>query len=269
MDRRKVKIVDRLFSHVDYSTLFQESKYIVWDRSNIIPDDDIVIYTDYSLQSVTNNIKGITVAWLLESPVVTPTAYSWIKDNHDKFDMVLTHNKELLDISDRFKFSPTAGCWIKPEDQKIYDKTKLFSTITSAKQQYVGHRLRHEIVKNIKGIDVFGRGYKPIDNKIEGLKDYMFSFAIENVKTDYYFTEKLIDCFVTGTVPIYWGCPSIGNYFNTEGMIIFDTIDEIKEMIEDLTQEKYESMKPHIEDNFERSKEFLMSEDYFWKKYFL
>eukprot|EP00620_Florenciella_sp_RCC1587_P021099 CAMPEP_0182561832 /NCGR_PEP_ID=MMETSP1324-20130603/4262_1 /TAXON_ID=236786 /ORGANISM="Florenciella sp., Strain RCC1587" /LENGTH=60 /DNA_ID=CAMNT_0024774579 /DNA_START=220 /DNA_END=399 /DNA_ORIENTATION=+ len=50
----------------------------------------------------------------------------------------------------------------------------------------------------------------------------MFHIAIENVKSNGYFTEKLLDCFLTRTVPLYWGCPNIGEYFEVEGMIIID-----------------------------------------------
>ena len=57
-----------------------------------------------------------------------------------------------------------------------------------------------------------------LKDKIDGLRDYRYHFCIENIKRDYWFTEKLIDCFVTGTIPIYWGCPSI-----------FDNISELPE----------------------------------------
>ena len=34
-----------------------------------------------------------------------------------------------------------------------------------------------------------------------------------------YFTEKLLDCFLTRTVPVYWGCPDIYEYFDLDGII--------------------------------------------------
>lgn len=263
---KRIKIFDNLFAHAKYSTDYQESKYIIWDRG--INNPDIAFYTDSSLSIVNKNINK-NFAWLLESPAVTRRSYEWISKNHDKFDKVFTHNKELLNISDKFKFSPTGGCWIKLVDQKIYEKSRLISTITSEKQYLKGHSLRHEIIKKFKNIDVFGRGYTKIEYKLRGLKDYMFSFAIENVKEDYYFSEKLIDCFMTGTVPIYWGCPSIGNFFNIKGMILFDDIDDLENIMNDLTKDKYDEMKPYIEENFEKAKNYLISEDYIWENYFM
>ncbi len=116
-------------------------------------------------------------------------------------------------------------------------------------------------------LDIYGRIYNPIDYKLTALKDYAFSITIENTNKDYYFTEKLIDCFMTGTVPIYWGCPSIGNFFNTDGMIFFDTVDDLFKIFENLSFDKYESMKNAIMDNFERAKEYLIAEDYIYKNY--
>ena len=68
--------------------------------------------------------------------------------------------------------------------------------------------------------------------------------------------EKLIDSFLTGTVPIFWGCPSIGKFFNTEGMLIFNTFEECIELLKKITKEMYLEMLPHIEDNFERAKKY-------------
>ena len=260
-----IKIVDYLFSHAKYSTDFQESKYIEWDRTPLSLNDEYIFYTDNSLDRVTNNTNSI--GWLLESPEITPQSYNWIKINYDKFNKVLTHNKELLDLGENFIFCPLGGCWINPYDHKIYEKTKLLSTIASAKRITHGHMLRHQaILKFNDKFDVYGRVYNPINYKLSALQDYAFSLTIENTKTDYYFTENLIDCFMTGTVPIYWGCPSIGRFFNTEGMIIFDKIEDLDEIINNLTFDKYNNMKAAIQENFEKAKEYLIAEDYIYKK---
>ena len=54
----------------------------------------------------------------------------------------------------------------------------------------------------------------------------MFHVALENVRQCNYFTEKLLDCFLTRTVPIYWGCPNIADYFDTDGMLIIPHPDD-------------------------------------------
>ena len=81
----------------------------------------------------------------------------------------------------------------------------------------------------------------------------MFSIVIENCKEDYYFTEKLIDCFLTGTVPIYYGCPSIAKFFNEKGILSFSNPKECFDIITTLTKEKYDEMLPFIKENFEKA----------------
>jgi hypothetical protein len=147
------------------------------------------------------------------------------------------------------------------EDRKIHSKNKKVSIIASIKNFFEGHNLRHEIIKNIQDIDVFGRGYNTIDNKIDGLRDYRFSICVENCKQDYYFTEKIIDCFITGTIPIYWGCPSIGDFFDINGIITFNDINELKEKINSLSDDEYEKRIESVIENFKRCQKYLVADD--------
>jgi hypothetical protein len=47
------------------------------------------------------------------------------------------------------------------------------------------------------------------DNKLQTLSMYKFAICFENIAEDFYVTEKIIDCFVAGTIPIYLGAPNI------------------------------------------------------------
>jgi hypothetical protein len=150
----------------------------------------------------------------------------------------------------------------------MWEKSKITSIITSGKRILSGHKLRHETIsKYSEKMDVMGNGYNPIPLKIDGLKDYMYSVVIENCKRDYYFTEKLIDCFLTGTIPIYWGCPSIGDYFNTKGIIIVDDIDDIGKSLSNVTTELYEEMKPYLIENFNKAKKYNLAENFIHKDF--
>lgn len=261
-----LKIDDVLFAHAQYSTDYQISKHIKWDRSFIIGNEDIAVYTDNSLSRVNKNVKN-KIAWLLESPAVSSYWHEWIKNNQYLFDIIFTNNKDLLDSGDKFKFVPTAGCWIKREDQYVYPKNKMISIIASNKNWTDGHKMRNSITNEIKNIDIYGRGLNAIDYKLNGLKDYRYSIVVENTKKDYYFTEKLIDCFMTGTIPIYWGCPSIGNYFDDRGMLVFDNLDELKKIVNGVSIELYNLKLEYARVNFEKAKEYLIAEDYMYKNY--
>ncbi len=227
----------------------------------------ISVFTDQCLNRVDESTSQINIAWLIEPKVISPGTYNWITSNYEKFDYVMTHDKSLLSIDDRFKIVPLCGHWIFKQDSKIHNKTKDISIIASNKTQTDGHNLRHQIIRSYGSriTGVFGNGYNPIDNKITGLKDYRYHIVIENVQLDYWFTEKLIDAFVTGCIPIYYGCPSIGEYFNTDGMILIDSLSDFGHSIDYCTEENYKLKQSAIKDNFERAKRFLTPEDYMYE----
>ena len=116
-----------------------------------------------------------------------------------------------------------------------FPKTKTCSLIASEKQDLQGHKLRHQIVawvrKKGSDVDVLGRGFAPFGLKQEGLLPYHYSVVIENVQETDYFTEKLLDCLLCNTLPIYWGAPNIGDYFDLNGIIICQNERDIQKAI--------------------------------------
>jgi hypothetical protein len=154
---------------------------------------------------------------------------------------------------------------------KIYDKTKLISFITSNKVMTKGHQFRVNCAQTLMSksvpIDFYGRGIKDIIGKIEGLQDYKFSVTIENGKYDNYFTEKILDCFLTGTIPIYNGCDNISEFFDMNGIITFNTVDELYDIVVTLTDFDYESRKDAIQRNFELAKQYAYNNDQIFEKF--
>jgi hypothetical protein len=79
-----------------------------------------------------------------------------------------------------------------------------------------------------------------------------------------YFTEKLTDNFVMGTVPVYLGSRKvIEKYFDSNGVIFL----EDDPTLSTLTPEKYKSMIPSIKKNFEIAMNLGTSEDDIWINY--
>jgi hypothetical protein len=79
----------------------------------------------------------------------------------------------------------------------------------------------------------------------------MFHVAVENIKSNNWYTEKIGDAFASKTVPIYWGCPNIGDHFDKRGIITFETKEELVDIVNNLTPELYYEMKPYIDNNYE------------------
>jgi hypothetical protein len=111
---------------------------------------------------------------------------------------------------------------------KLPVKSADISVICSNKALIGGHRRRMRFVDRLlelKPMPRFGRGFRELPDKWDGLAPFRYSVAIENSRHDHYWTEKIADCFLAGTVPIYWGAPNIADYFPREAMIILDTLD--------------------------------------------
>jgi hypothetical protein len=181
----------------------------------------------------------------------------------DNFELIFTNDRSFLELSEKFKQTICSAVpWVN--DRQIHKKTKLVSMITSKKVMCDEHKKRVEIAEKFKNlVDLYGREYKPIDIKEKGLNDYCFSIVIENLNYSNGYSEKISDCFATGTIPIYWGSPDIGEVFNTDGMIIYDDNFDINS----LSFELYESKMSAIIDNFNRAVNFPIAEDYIYKTY--
>ena len=99
---------------------------------------------------------------------------------------------------------------------------------------------------------------------LDGLKDYAFSIVVENNPD--WFTEKLIDCFACGTIPIYWGKLNIDKYFDDCGIIQFETIDELKdEILPSLSMDLYRQLNK--QNNFKLVEEYRCGENWLFENY--
>ena len=108
---------------------------------------------------------------------------------------------------------------------------------------------------------MWGSAVKPFNSKTEPLKDYMFSITVMNATHDNYFTETLIDTFRCGTIPIFWGCENIGEYFNEKGILRFKTPPELYNILDNLSEKKYNNMLDYVQENFELAKKYVCVDD--------
>lgn len=72
----------------------------------------------------------------------------------------------------------------------------------------------------------------PVKNKKQFFASYKFSISIENSEGDGYLTEKIIDSFYSGTIPIYYGDYMLDEYINPKAYILIKGEKDIKEKIE-------------------------------------
>lgn len=102
------------------------------------------------------------------------------------------------------------------------------SWVTSNLTNIQGHRDRMAFLEFIRGrleFDLFGRGFDHVEDKWQAVAPYQYSIAVENYSNPYYWSEKLADCFLGWSMPIYYGCTRITDYFPPESMVLIDIHD--------------------------------------------
>lgn len=178
---------------------------------------------------------------------------------------ILTSHPQLL-ISPRAVLANcSASRWVRnPPEKKIFG----VGGFVSAKKApgFPGYALRHSLLQRADEIRIPSMVYNhtgewkgetfsyPVPSKDSAYK-YMFCLAIENYPEKGYFTEKLVDCFASRTVPLYFGDPSIGSVFNEGGIIKIGPSDAVG-VINSLTEKDYLTRMNAMEENFERSKRY-------------
>ena len=144
----------------------------------------------------------------------------------------------------------------------IPEKKNRMSIMISMKYQTFGHKYRHELTSLIltQGlpVDVYGRGcglYKIKSSRLKGEFDnlepyesYDFHIAIENVKSNHYFSEKITNTLLCGTTPIYWGCKNIKDYFGEDVISLTGEANRDVELIKDVLKNP-EQYKRNIDVN--------------------
>lgn len=267
----KVNLRDQNFIPFDKSSCHTATnKYIEWVTSNE-PVSKCCFITDMCLGDV-QRATGVKrkIAWILEPRSIHPHVYNWIERNNKLFDFVLTFDAQLINRGENYLYYPHGRCWVNNYNNEV--KTKLCSIFASTKSYTFGHKLRHQIIdryNHTHNIDCFG-GYvkRKLTNKEDGLNEYYFSIAIENAILPGYWTEKLLDCFATKTIPIYYGdASSVNKYFNPDGIIYFNNIDELNDILNNATPEYYKQKEQAVLDNFNRFEQYRIPEDWIYINY--
>lgn len=240
---------------------------------DIDTDKNVEVYIDeFNTSAVPQG--AIRIVILEES--VKGSLFSLAYDYRDSYTHLLTYHQELLNDNPKARlFHSTINSWIRdyPFPPKRFGVSALIGGKDDPRQH--GYALRHDLWRNKNKIKIPKDFYlssasrwtegdytkdKVLGDSKFPLFDSMFHIAIENTKIDNYFSEKLLDCFQTKTIPIYYGCTNTHKYFNVEGIIFVDNIDDIISYCNSLTPETYEKMLPFAEDNLIRSASWVSCE---------
>jgi hypothetical protein len=209
-----------------------------WDgvRFTVDPVDEC----DYLVVLNNRRTDGIRVkcppanVWCVMQEPYVPHLYDWMDEGHGCYARVFTHHMPAS--GPKYVRSQPMLPW---HVGRSYDelvsarppaKTLGVSWIASLLSFLPGHRnrnrLREYLMREHTGlVDISGRGIRPLEDKWDGLAPYRYSLAIENANSPDYWSEKITDCFLTWTLPLYDGCTNLEDYFPADSFVRIDSGD--------------------------------------------
>ena len=207
------------------------------------------------------------VLYLVEPYQILPKLAKQVLRRGDEFDIIYTSNDDILSKFKHANLFLYGSTWIDIHDLDI-NKTNLITFVTSNKNNAPGHKLRQKIYKTLITSNfnlehkLFCHMSPPFrSRRNDFFERASFNIAVENSRQNNYFTEKIIDCFASRTIPIYYGCPNIGNWFNKDGIITFDNVNQLISILETIDKLKYSSFLKPIEDNYNAARNFYGEND--------
>jgi hypothetical protein len=215
----------------------------------------ISIFNDYTptIEELSLNPYNILI---IQEPNQLFGLHKWAIENAHYFSCILTWGEEILNECENALLVPFGTTYLHSKDNyKILasqEKKFELSFMCGRKHLIDGHFIRHKIYNRQKEITSIPlKWYFTYDGpKDVCFETSMFHLAIENSQNKNYFTEKIIDAFISKTIPIYRGCQNIGDFFDKRGFFTFDTEEEFFNIVNSLTEEDYYSRKEYIEKNY-------------------
>lgn len=244
----------------------------------------VAIYVD--CRKLTPKIQGIfDVLYLCEPQPILPRMSAYALAHLDLFDLIVVSTDHLVGASEKIVPLEYGTAWVPPAEVPP-PKREGVSFLVGRKRLTDGHRLRQTLWRRqdeitvSKNFFVSDRGWPrklawlagtpgidplprnpwrwPVlgDSKLP-LFESQYHLAIENCQSRFYYTEKLLDCFLTATVPIYWGCQNLGDYFDLRGVIEARGADDLLAACNATSSSDYEARAAAVAENRRRAIAFL------------
>src|SRR5271156_1131279 len=232
----------RIAADYDCSRLLRQTRNSkgFWDGVRFTTDD--VAECDYLVLLNNRRAEPLQVlcprghVWCLIQEPYAPGSNDWMTEGHEPFARVFTHHVPRADPK-YVRSHPAVPWWVELSydelaASRIPVKTRGVSFIASTKKWLAGHLKRNALREFLmreapEKVDIFGSGVCYIEDKWEGLAPYRYSIAIENSNSPDYWTEKIADCFLSWTIPLYDGCTNIERYFPAGSLIRIDADDQV------------------------------------------
>jgi alpha(1,3/1,4) fucosyltransferase len=268
----------------------EKTKYFIFFD---VPDHKNFFYE----KCIKLNLNEKMILFLWEPSAVKPK--NFVTKFHKNFKYIFTWRDDFVDNIRYFKFNyPQPTKFNNPYEKKFEEK-KFCTLIAGNKTSNHMNELYSKRLKTIQfyeknlsfDFDFYGRGWKKqnvffsflklkrfynyknykgeVDNKLKCLSEYKYCICYENQKLlNGYITEKIFDCFFSGTVPVYWGAENITEYIPKSCFIDrrdFKNNFELNNYLESITKNRYLEYIKSI-NNFLDSDSYLHFSDYYVMK---
>jgi hypothetical protein len=178
----------------------------------------IALYTENVIPDLTNCDYAIGHAHIsyLDRYFIHP--FCFLRKLNLTKDLNLTEIRNTVIKNPRKKFCASVFTNVSPISNDFF-RLKFIDELNKYKQVDMGGRYKN----NVGG---------PVKDKIEFLLDYKFSIAMENTNGDGYISEKIVESFISGTIPIYYGSYMIDEYINPKSYILINGPEDMYQKIE-------------------------------------
>ena len=131
---------------------------------------------------------------------------------------------------------------------KITNVPKQFCTFIVSNPKSVVRNTLFDLINNYKKVSSMGGFANNVGYQINSpywsreyfnvLGDHKFMICCENTKMETYSTEKIVNPYLSKTIPIYWGSHNIKNIFNPDSMLFLEdeSEDSINKLIEKIIE---------------------------------
>lgn len=228
---------------VDFYEPFDHTNNFVWKflenspkyKPELSDDPDYVVYSVFGDKHLDYDCVKIFFTGEDQSPDFNLCDYAMgfdhinFKDRYLRLPLYFLYSEHYKLMSEKHlnDFQKDEFCsFVYSNGRATSVREELFNKVSEYKQVNSGGRYKN----NVGG---------PVPDKLEFEKKHKFALAVENVSHDGYTTEKLIQSFAAGCIPIYYGDPGILNEFNEEAFInvrSYETIDQVIDKIKEIDQ---------------------------------
>lgn len=250
-----MKLKIKFFDEKIFEEKFQNFKHI-----------DFSLFID-SIPESQEDLSSINIV-VLQEPNEYFGLHDWVIQNQHLFSFILTWDDKVINNCENATLLHFGHTWFTPDQYTINKKKKFeIAHLRGNLLKTYGHSLRHELLDRENEIKIPKKFYATYGDrynieraridKEEVFGNSMFGVAIENTQHNGYFTEKILDCFLQKTIPVYWGCSDIDNIFDKEGIIEFTSIDNLIYKINKLDENYYNKRLDIINKNYNLALQYV------------